>query len=410
MNSVKINTDLENLSGSVILPSSKSLSNRALIIRALCNNQFNTFNLSSSTDTSLLIKLLQSDENILNSGNSGTVLRFITAYLAFRGEEKIIDGSERMRLRPVGALVDALNHLGANISYLNQPGFPPFKINKGKLKGGKVSIDTSISSQFISAILMIAPCLEEELLLEFDAEPVSASYINMTLKLLEYWGIQYSFSNLKVRISPQKYIGRDIFIESDWSSASYLYIIASLFRNVEIELVGLQENSLQRDQIISHFMTGFGIHTTFKNEKILISRSSHEKPSFFSFDFSNNPDLVTGMAVLCLCHRVPFLFYGVKTLRYKESDRLLALKQSFTKFGLEMNISENEISCENYAEMKMCEMVIDSFDDHRITLSFAAAACLNPNIILSDKEVVIKSYPLFWGDLQNLGISVVNMD
>ena len=407
MTSLKLKTDFKQISGEIFLPASKSISNRALIIQQLSGNAFDIFNLSSSGDTRLLLELLHDQNNVLNTGNSGTVIRFLTAYLAFCGEEKILDGSRRMRQRPIGGLVSALNELGAKIEYQEQAGFPPIKINRAKLSGRKIQLDASESSQFISALLMIAPKLEGGLRIELLNKPVSASYIDMTIQMLNYWGIRVDFSHNFIDIKQQDFNPANIFIEPDWSSASYIFSIATLFDDIDIKLPGLQEFSIQGDAIVAKVMEQFGIFTTFKNNTACLKRIGFLKPDYFNYDFSSNPDLMPGFAVLCLCLKIPFRFNGISTLINKESDRIFSLQNEFRKFNIMLEGDRNSLSCNDFSNFEIKEETgIDSYDDHRIFMSFAALACKHQNVFLKDAEVTAKSYPKFIDDLEKLGIGI----
>lgn len=410
MASLKLVAGSDRIEGKIMPPASKSISNRALIIQALTANAFDIYNLSSSGDSMLMVKLLNSGDYSLDTGNSGTVCRFLTAYYALQGMEKIIDGHQRMRERPVVGLVSALNDLGAEITYLAKAGFLPIKISGKKPDGGNIKLDMSQSSQFISALLMIAPLLNGGLHVDFKNKPVSASYIDMTLQLLIYWGIECEFSADHITIKQQPYKPKNIFIEPDWSSVSYIYNIASLFTDIDIELRGLQEFSIQGDSVTARVMEQFGIRTVFKNNSAFLIRHEVQKPVYFHYDFTNNPDLLTGFAVLCLCHKVPFRFTGISTLRSKESDRIQSLKEEFIKFNVFLADEKNVLSCDSYPENEWPGgIAIDSHGDHRIILSFATAACMNHEISLNDFEVISKSYPSFWKDLAELGIRIEKM-
>jgi 3-phosphoshikimate 1-carboxyvinyltransferase len=406
MNHVKLQTSQNNISGSIILPSSKSISNRALIIQALCNHQFDIYNLSSSGDTSTLMDLLSSNEKVLNTGNSGTVMRFLLAYFSLIGKEKILDGDERMRERPIGELVNSLVKMGAGIRYLGKKGYPPVQIISSEITGNEVELDASVSSQFVSALLMIAPKLKNGLKIHLLNEIVSSSYIDLTLSLMQYWGISYMQNENVISIKEKEYTPHDIFIESDWSSASYIYIISSVFDEVSIELTGLKRYSIQGDSVICQIMRNFGIHTDWRNNSVLLTKMKNELPVFFEYDFKSTPDLVPGMAVLCLCHRIPFRFTGLKSLKIKESDRIEALSCELNKLGVVTTKGEDYLACDDYHEMKKDPVIINSHNDHRIILGFSAAACKFGNIVLSNPEVVNKSYPSFWTDLQLLGVNI----
>jgi len=403
MKSIKFAAKPEILRGRIDLPSSKSISNRVLLIKALCGEPFRILNLSESGDTRLMRELLEENGKMINTGNTGTVMRFLTAYYAITEGQRDLIGSERMKERPIKHLVDTLIALGADIEYLGKEGYPPIRINGKKLKGGRCEIDATVSSQFVSALLMVAPFFEEGLELIMKGEPVSYPYIIMTIRLLEDYGIRVRKWKNKITIRPQRFKPKQIKIEPDWSSASYIYALASIFSKVDIELLGLGKRSIQGDSIIPELMKGFGIKTVFKKGSAFLSRIPVRKKKMV-FNFKDNPDLVPTFAVLCALHSIPFHFSGLESLKIKESNRIEALAMELEKLGIKVSFSDTEMLSESFGNLTFESKEIKTYNDHRIAMSFAIAACKCEDLIIEDPDAVEKSYPLFWADLESLGV------
>lgn len=407
MSSIRLKALHDYLEGKIFLPASKSISNRLLIINALNNNDLPIQNLSEAEDTRLLQKLISYENKELNTENSGTTMRFLTAYLSITEGEWILTGSERMKIRPIGDLVNSLASIGADISYIENHGFPPLKIRGKDLPGGRIKIDSTISSQFISALLLIAPKMKSGLELELVGKPVSYDYIQMTLKILSFFNIIYQRVENKIIILPQEYDLKELFVESDWSSASYIYGIASLFNSVSVELSGLKKESWQGDAIIAELMKRFGVVTDFRYNSVIIS-NNNSICNRFEFDFTNYPDLILTFAVLCACHQVPFYFKGTKALRIKESDRIETLFKELKKVGLYMEVKDDELVGNKFNKVEREIKLINTHGDHRIAMSFSLASIKYPNLIIENPSVVAKSYPNYWSDLENLGIEAIN--
>jgi 3-phosphoshikimate 1-carboxyvinyltransferase len=342
MKYIRIINQIGSLKGSVNLPASKSISNRALIIRALCHTPFIIQNLSDADDTVLVNNLFASGENELYVKNAGTVARFLLAYFASRPCDVVLTGSERMKERPIGDLVDALNSLGGNIEYTGEENHLPVHIYGKALRGGFVQMAADTSSQFISAMLLIAPTLKEGLTLELTGEIVSEPYINLTLQMMADFGIKYWKENNTISIPPQKYQSRTFFVESDWSSASYFFALAVLHPDSELVFDNLFENSWQGDHVITHLMGHFGVEISFKDRKCIISTG---KPviSQFKYDFIDHPDLIPTFACLCCALEMPFELTGTRTLKYKESNRAEVLRDELLKAGYALELEENSI-------------------------------------------------------------------
>lgn len=392
--------------GNLKVPASKSISNRLLIIQALCPEKFEIKNLSDSEDTKVLLKALQSNSEIADIGHAGTSMRFLTAFFASHQGEKILTGSSRMKERPIGKLVDALLALGADIEYLENHGFPPLKIRGKQLKGGSVSIDSSVSSQFISALLLSAPSFEQGLELQLENKVISSSYIEMTLKMMEHAGVFTEKKENSIIVRPNQYKAKDIVVEGDWSGVSYWYEIAALAEKAEIFIDSLQEKSVQGDSFCANIFKKLAINTEYTPRGIRIYKEG-KLPKRFDFDFIENPDLVQTLAVTCVMLNIPFCFKGTQSLRIKETDRICALQNELAKFGATLTYKDGTLEWDG-TKSKSSEniKVISTYHDHRMALAFAPISLIKKEIIIDDPEVVIKSYPSFWNDLKNIGFVI----
>jgi len=399
------------LRGKIDPPTSKSISNRVLIIAALCDESFWFANISDSDDTKVMMEALEADEGTIDIGHAGTAMRFLTAYLScFENKTFILTGSERMQNRPIGVLVDALRTLGAQIDYVEKEGYPPLKITGKKLINNYVAIDGSVSSQYISALLLIAPTLPNGLTIELKNELVSQAYIGITTGLMKHFGVHCSIEANKIVVPPQKYEPNYIMVEADWSGISYWYEIVALSKEAEIEIIGLQENSLQGDAIVSQLFASLGVTTTYAENSIIVSKEKNVVlPAFFEFDFGNNPDIAQTLAVTLCFLRIPFVFKGLKTLKIKETNRILALQNELGKFGYvltEPNEGELAWNGEINQQTHAHKIEIATYNDHRMAMSFAPAALICKSITIQNAEVVAKSYPQFWADLQQVGFTI----
>lgn len=414
MNSnIKISHPTRVVKGTINLTGSKSISNRALIIQALCKEEFEIENLSNSVDTQTLVKLLSSEEKVINAGHAGTTYRFMTAYCAATDREAILSGSERMHSRPIGELVEALKSIGADIDYINQEGYPPLVIKKSAITKSHVALKADISSQFITALLLIAPTLKHGLTIALDSEPVSRPYIEMTLRMMQYFGIEYSWDNLVITIAPQDYIAKDYFVESDWSSASYLYAIATIADEADIIINGLTKQKLQGDSAIVDIMSNFGINSIFSEKSVRITKVSKESIPFYEYDFIEQPDIAQTISVIGASKGISLLMTGLQTLAIKETDRTKALKTELKKFNvslvkLPMRFSQKkeiQYFMQEGKAISESDIEIETYDDHRMAMAFAPLA-INIPLIIKDKDVVGKSYPLYWSDLTQLGFEI----
>ncbi len=397
------------VNGTIRLPSSKSISNRVLIINALCYNPWPVQNLSDSDDTKVLEAALFSNQNTFDIGHAGTAMRFLTAFLSKIAGEWIVTGSERMKQRPIGILVDALNQLGARIEYVEKEGFPPLKIYGSHLRSKILELNGSISSQFISALLMIAPSIEDGLTLRLTGEITSRSYIELTLNLMRHFGIQYKWEANQITVPEQKYFPLNYTVEADWSGASYWYQIAASSADCGLFLENLQLKSIQGDSTIAKWFSLFGVSSEQKENGVLLSKVQNVQPEKLILNFIENPDVAQTMACLCVTKKIPFHFSGLKTLKIKETDRIAALQNELAKFGAVLTEpagGELEWDGQINEQVKEEVPVIKTYHDHRMALAFAPMALAGLQLIIEDAMVVTKSYPNFWDDLKNAGFSI----
>lgn len=402
MTNITFNENTKILKGNILLPGSKSISNRALIINAF--KIIKIENVSNSSDTVLLSNILSENKKYVNVENAGTLMRFLTAYFSVTKGEWEITGIDRIKQRPVKELVEALKEMGANISYLKKDGFLPLKIIGKQLDGGHIKVNSGVSSQFISALMLIAPQLKNGLSIELLGNTVSLKYIEMTASILEYFGVNIVFQNNKIKINNQNILSRSLSIESDWSSAAYFYGFVALSNSAQIKLKNFQENSWQGDSIISKLMYPLGVKTDFDKNSIILTKKEIDKTSV-EFELTSNPDLIPTIAVVCSCLKIPFKIKGTKSLRIKESDRVAVLASELKKIGVELSVSKNEIFCKSFKDIEQKPIKIKTFNDHRIAMSFAIVAYKYKNLIIDDIDVVKKSYPEFWNDLKKIGIN-----
>ncbi|WP_340111225.1 3-phosphoshikimate 1-carboxyvinyltransferase [Maribellus mangrovi] len=405
----KVSATHKNINGSICLPASKSISNRALIISALCYSPYPIRNLSDSDDTKVLEAALFSNSNKFDIGHAGTAMRFLTAFLAKIVGEWEITGSERMQQRPIKILVDALIQLGAKIEYLKDDGYPPLKIFGSHLKGQKLELDGSISSQYITALLLIAPTIEGGLTLELKGDITSRSYIKLTLELMAKFGIQYQWNGNTIVVPEQHYFPQDFTIEADWSGASYWYQIMALADEGEILLENLELKSLQGDANIAEWFVPFGVESVQKENGVLLKKTKNYHPQKLLLNFIENPDLAQTMACLCVAKGIPFHFSGLKTLKIKETDRIAALQNELAKFGAQLSEpADGELAWDGKLDMEMKDdlPLINTYHDHRMALAFAPMALAELPMRIDDPMVITKSYPNFWEDLKKVGFSI----
>ena len=396
-----INTD-----SYLIITGSKSESNRCLLLKALFND-ITIENLSNSDDTELMKNALSSNHSLIDIHHAGTAMRFLTAYFATQnGRKTILTGSSRMKERPIRILVDALRNLGAKIEYSENEGFPPLKIQGQEFLKSEVFLQANVSSQYISALLLIAPSLKNGLNLYLDGKITSIPYIEMTLALLNEVGIKTSFESNKIKVFPYKgKNSKTLIVESDWSSASYFYSIVSLSSiGTKINISSYNKNSLQGDAILSKIYNSLGVSSKFNNSVLTIEKVSDDLPKSLDLDLSNTPDIAQTLAVSCLGLQINCNLTGLHTLKIKETDRLLALKNEIKKLGTNIEISNNSLGI-NSPKPLLKNVEIKTYNDHRMAMSFAPLM-LRTNIFINDANVVSKSYPNFWNDLEKLGLNL----
>ena len=398
----------ERLRASVQLPASKSISNRALILNALSYSPYDIQNLSDCDDTEVMVKALNSDSRDFDIKAAGTAMRFLTAFLSKIVGEWTITGTERMKNRPIKLLVDALNSLGARIEYMEKEGYPPLRIFGSALQGGEISLAGGVSSQYISALLMIAPLMEKGLTLHLEGNIISRPYINLTLQLMEQFGVKAIWNGQTIKILPQEYKPIRFTVESDWSAASYWYSIMALSKNAEIELLGLFKNSLQGDAAGAKLFAQLGVGTTFTDRGVVLKYNGNAVKKLI-YNFVNEPDLAQTFVVTCVLLNIPFRFTGLQSLKIKETDRIEALKTELRKLGYLLTDSNDSIlewngeRCEPDADP-----IIATYEDHRMAMAFAPAALVLPKgLKVADPEVVTKSYPAYWEDLRKAGFALI---
>lgn len=403
---------------SIQLPSSKSISNRVLIINALSGNSELPLNVSDCDDTHVMIQWLASKPHTVDIGAAGTAMRFSTALLAVSEGEHVITGSPRMKQRPVAVLVDALRSIGADISYVENDGFPPLKIQGNPaLKGGEITLRGDVSSQFISALLMIGPYLQNGLKLNLTGDIISRAYIDMTIDLMTEFGADVEWADdSSIIVKPGRYDKQRYVVEADWSASSYWYeIIALSDECTSVFLPNLSPYSLQGDSAVADIFELLGVNTDFlideeDNSCVRLSKTGNVVKTF-EYDFSNQPDLAQTLAVTCCMMDIPFHLTGLSTLRIKETDRLNALKAELAKLGFDIQVlNDSELLWDGkrrkLSDEQLRAIAIDTYDDHRMAMAFAPAALKNGAIIINHPEVVSKSYPNFWNDMQSAGFSI----
>lgn len=386
----------------VNLPSSKSISNRLLLLNVLSGSDVLPENVSESDDTKVMQQALAGNLQHVDVGAAGTSMRFLTAYLALTDGEHTITGSQRMKQRPISLLVDALRSLGADITYLENEGFPPLKINGGSLSSGTVMLDGSVSSQYISALLMIAPRIEGGLRMNLLGRVNSKPYIAMTLSLMARFGARYEWIDNDINVHGGGYQYTPQRVESDWSAASYWYAMAALTPGVCYVLKGLDKDSLQGDSAVVDIAAALGVNTTFTDEGIVI-RATADVPASFEYDFRQQPDLAQTFVVLCCLLGVNFSFTGLESLKIKETDRITALIVELRKLGYQLQTNDKDMIAWDGARCEGDENpVISTYKDHRMAMAFAPAALVLDSILIDDPMVVTKSYPRYWDDLSML--------
>ena len=406
------------LNQTIKLPASKSISNRALIIHALSGGAILPNNLSDCDDTTVIIDALQNNPHEINIKAAGTAMRFMTAFLSVKdGEEHVLTGTERMKHRPIGVLVDALRHLGADIKYAGEEGFPPLRIKGRKLEGGLLEVPGNISSQYISALLMIGPTLKNGLTLRLTGDVISRPYIDLTLWTMREFEADADWSDFEtISVAPKPYKERNYYIENDWSAASYWYEMMALstHEDDEIRLEGLMDGSKQGDSSVRYIFSLLGVKSTFESKEegvptTVTLRHTNRCVPRLEYDFVNSPDLAQTFVVCCALKNVHFHFTGLSTLKIKETDRIEAMKKEMRKLGYVIHDKNNsELIWDGERCMPEIEGGIDTYEDHRMALSFAPASLCIEGLSINNPQVVTKSYPHFWEDIKSAGFEVIN--
>ena len=401
----------QELNINVSLPASKSISNRALIIYALSGGRTLPRNLSDCDDTNVIIEAMRHMPETIDIKAAGTAMRFMTAYLSVMRGTHVITGTERMRHRPIGVLVEALRKLGADIEYVGEEGYPPLRITGQQLTGSVVEIPGNVSSQYISAMLMIGPVLPHGLELRLTGDIISRPYTDLTLWVMREFGADADWnSGDTIVVKPQPYKNHDYFIENDWSGASYWYELVALAddRDATVQLSGLMDGSKQGDSVVKYIFSLLGVKTVFESRQegvpqtVTLKKSGRCVPKL-EFDFVNSPDLAQTVVVTCCMLGVPFHFRGLSTLKIKETDRIAALKTEMRKLGFVLqDKNDSELIWDGTRTEPQADAAIDTYEDHRMALAFAPV-CMKRPITINNPQVVTKSYPHFWEDLRQAG-------
>ena len=402
---LKISNTKKHLSGNIKITGSKSESNRLLILQALYPG-LKISNLSNSDDSHYLQKALESEDELIDIHHAGTAMRFLTAYFsALEGREVVLTGSKRMTERPVKLLVDALKKMGADISYEKNEGYPPIRIRGKKLEAKTVSLEANISSQYISALMLIAPSLPNGLEINLEGKITSTPYIKMTLEILQRAGITGTFKGNTIKVEPAEQLEEQtLAVESDWSSASYYYSLAAISESAELKLSTYRKTSLQGDSCLAEIYKQFGVSTKFGEDYVLLEKRPGRKPKRIEENLQNSPDIAQTIAVTCLALNVPCYLTGLHTLKIKETDRLVALKTEIEKFGSRVEVTQDSLELfpqENFSK----NVSVATYNDHRMAMAFAPLGLKVP-FEIKDADVVSKSYPGFWEDFQKLNFEV----
>lgn len=408
------------IKGEITLTASKSESNRALIIQALCEDDFEISNLAKAEDTQTLQRILHeiklnagADGHEYNVGAAGTTMRFLTAYLSGQKGKHILTGSQRMQNRPIGVLVNALRDLGADIEYLDKEGYPPLQINGKPLQGHEVLIDGSVSSQYITALLLIATTLENGLKINFEGEVTSRPYIIMTLKMLEEFGVIANWEGNSISIAKSSYkvpANYTYYVEGDWSSASYWYAFSALAKEVDLTINGLKKNSLQGDSVVAEIFNSFDVSTDYNSSTKAIRLQKKATERSMNFDFADCPDLAQTIATVTAAMNNTAKFEGLHTLRIKETDRSFALQQELKKLGTDVKMFGDDIIVITPGRLNLAPASIATYEDHRMAMAFAVFALICDYIDIEEPNVVRKSYPDFWTDLKNMGFVIEEIE
>lgn len=404
----------ERIQATINLPASKSISNRVLMIHALAGGDTLPDNLSDCDDTEVIIRALAAMPYEIDIKAAGTAMRFMTAYLSVTEGKHLLTGTDRMKRRPIAPLVNALRYLGADIRYAGETGFPPLIINGKTLEGGRLEVPGNISSQYISALLMIGPALKEGLELHLTGEIISRPYIDLTLWTMQEFGAEAEWTDMDIiTVRPQVYKSHPYLIENDWSASSYWYEMLALqgASGSSIKLKGLTDGSKQGDSVVKYLFSLLGVKTTFDNKEegqpttVTLTRHRCLLPRL-DYDFTGSPDLAQTFVVTCALLDIPFTFTGLASLKIKETDRIEALKAEMKKLGYPIKDENNNTLCWEGEHCTPSLQPIDTYEDHRMALAFAPAACRFPGLRINNPGVVSKSYPHYWDDLRKAGFNI----
>lgn len=391
--------------GKLHITGSKSETNRLLLLQALFPG-FSIQNASQSDDSDVMQAALKSNIELVDVHHAGTAMRFLTAYFShLEGREVVLTGSQRMQDRPIKVLVEALQMIGAEIDYEKKEGYPPLRIRGKKLTGGAVSLPANISSQYISALLLIGPVLENGIQLNLVGKITSVPYIKMTLSLLENLGVQTEFNGQTIRVSPHENTNtKTQIVESDWSSASYFFSIVALSEKAEIHLTNYKENSLQGDRVLREIYNELGVFSSIENQNLILKKEDVDLPEVLYWDLSKAPDIAQTIAVSCYGLGIGCKLEGLHTLKIKETDRLQALYNELTKLGAKVKVTNDSLELAPESNfVSGCQ--IPTYNDHRMAMAFAPLSLKIP-LIIEDAEVVSKSYPSFWEDLEQISFEI----
>ena len=408
MRQIKLTAPTDTIGAVITLPSSKSICNRALIINALSKGKDTIDNLSDCDDTRVMLQAIQNRPETIDIKAAGTAMRFLTAFLSVTDGEHMLTGTERMKQRPIRILVDALRTLGADINYTETEGYPPLHIKGRTLDRSEVSLPGNVSSQYISALLLIGPMLQKGLRLTLTGEIISRPYINLTLQLMHQFGAEANWnSENQLEVKAQPYQSIPFSVESDWSAASYWYEIAALSSQATITLPALSSASFQGDSKVAALFADLGVETLFQQDQVIL-RKTRCKLDRMEYNFVNEPDLAQTFVVTCALLNIPFRFSGLQSLKIKETDRISALKTELRKLGFLLTEAEGSILMWNGERCTPdSHPAIDTYEDHRMAMAFAPAAIHFKEIIINNPQVVSKSYPHYWENLKAAGFGIM---
>jgi 3-phosphoshikimate 1-carboxyvinyltransferase len=402
---IVLKKDSEKIEGVVEISSSKSISNRVLIIQELCDEKFEIFNLSLADDTQLLEELISSKSIDLNCGAGGTTFRFLLALSVLKKKEVVLSGTPRLNERPIAPLLKSLTELGARFTYLNKPGFPPLKIIPSEIYGGIVEVDASVSSQFVSALMLIAPKINRGLQIKLQGNLISSSYVRMTAGIMKHFGVNPVFVKQQINITESNYKPVDITIPSDWSNAAYWYAMVACSKKSIIRIKNLANKKWQEDVILIEWMKDFGVNTTIEGSDLILENNNVITNEDFEIDLTDHPDLAQPICFMAAIKGIGITLSGLSTLRGKETDRLRALKTELEKTGVTVYINEDSISLKGKVNVsRINQTVFETYDDHRMAMSISILVATSATVTMNNPDVVSKSYPDFFKQLNAIGI------